>query len=93
MDVGRSLGNMVATALWVVAVTLMVTAGLDGASLILIGWSLLSALSASVVTVWQMVERSRGRVMDYLSNQDLRVSAAVTDALRSNREGRPTQLH
>lgn len=93
MDISRTLGSMAATALWVVALTLMVTSGLDGARLVLIGWSLLSGLAATLVTAWQLVERHHVRIMDYLAHQDLRLAAAVSLALRgSAREGRPTPL-
>lgn len=93
MDVSRVLGSMAATALGVLSVTLMVTASAASSALVLIGWALLSAMGAALVTAWQIIERHHTRIMDYLAHQDLRLASAVSTALRgSSREGRPTPL-
>lgn len=81
---------MLAAGLWAVSVTLMIVAGTEGAPVTLVGWSLLVGLVATLVTTWQLIERSRHKVMDYLAHQDLRVSAAVDAALRNN--DRPTRI-
>lgn len=92
MDVSKTLGSMTATALWAVSVTLMVTASFDGPR-VLIGWALMSALAATLVTAWQLIERHHVRIMDYLAHQDLRLASAVSTAMRgASREGRPTPL-
>lgn len=89
----KTIGIMAAAALWADSITLMIVAGQvssDHAQRILIGWSLLSSVAAALVTAWQLIERSRSKVMDYLAHQDLRVSSAVAAALH---ERRPTSLH
>jgi len=95
VDVTKTVGLMGATALWVIAITLMTVASGEtgGAQRALLGWSLLSGLGASLVAAWQLIERSRAKVMDYLVHQDLRMAAAVTSAVASSEDRRePTRI-
>lgn len=82
MDVNRTLGLMASAALWAVALTLMVVATVVDRAFVLVGWSLISVAGAVCVTLWQLLERSRGKLLDYLAHQDLRMAAAVSASLR-----------
>lgn len=89
----RTIGIMAATACWAVSITLMVAASSvddGGRQRVLIGWALLCGVAATLVTGWQIVERSRAKVMDYLAHQDLRITAAINAAMRGDRQ--PTRI-
>lgn len=80
----KTFGMIAATSQWVVAFTLMTVASVNGSER-LIGWALLAGMAATILTGWMLIERSRSKLMDYLAHQDLRLSAAVSNAIGDRR--------